>query len=173
VASEVAGRSGRVEDVIDLASEAPVGIYLSIRATFHFRHILSLPYIEIFLVVRQVSPCGISAIRIVEHAINLPSFIPANLPKNGALALFGNPNVENLGFGDARFWLLVSCRFGIWYSFPALDCLCPRRNSCRLFPWPERQKCSLAVSLQRGPERNTQPPSSFEALWNATFRRCP
>jgi hypothetical protein len=74
---------------------------------------LSLPYIEIFLVVRQVSLCGISAIRIVEHAIKPPSSIPANLPKNGALALFGNPNVENQGFGDARFRLLVSCRFGM------------------------------------------------------------
>jgi len=97
------------------------------------RHILSRPYIEIFFDPLPSPTGAILAIRIVEQAVHTLEWVQPNLPKNGALVLFGNPNAEKTTSSDARFPLEVSCRFGMGYSFPALDCPLLHRNSCRLF----------------------------------------
>jgi len=74
---------------------------------------LSRPYIEIFFVDASWVASASDTIRIVERAAKTLKRMLVNLPKNGALVLFGNPNAEKPTLSDARIHLQASCRFGM------------------------------------------------------------
>ncbi|MFT0519866.1 hypothetical protein [Pseudomonas faucium] len=58
---------------------------------------------QFFFVQSSGRASGIYAIRIVEQAISATLSALPYMPKNGALALFGNPNVINQGLASATF----------------------------------------------------------------------
>jgi hypothetical protein len=99
---------------------------------------------HIFFPFDAAAASVISAIRIVEQAIRPPPYALPYRPKNGALVLFGFPNVINQALATCHFQRKQLCSIGMGYAFPALDFPLPHRNSCRLFAGPS------ALSLARG-----------------------
>jgi hypothetical protein len=107
---------------------------------------------QIFFDLLVAGTSGIYAIRIVEQAIFLALYVPSNLPKYGGLVLFGIPNVINQSLAKLPNGSKTVCQNGMGYAFPALAFAPSRRNSCRLFRWPERPVARLRCPYMTSPD---------------------
>ena len=107
---------------------------------------------QIFFDLLGAATSGIYAIRIVEQAIFHVLPVPPNLPKYGGLVLFGIPNVINQALAKLPARSKTVCINGMGYAFQALAFAPCRRNSCRLFRWPERPVARLRCPYMTSPD---------------------